>query len=128
LKLPTVSRGTASAANNKSLTECTEPQSSTKSRRNIICLKALLLGGWIYPEKWRGIDRKTSQVYPPLEGLPAFGALIFLSIPLHKAFKPFVYVLVSNLIFTQGPLRARVTPSEVEGERARDSDNKMSPG
>jgi hypothetical protein len=57
------------------LTEYTEPQSYIELRNNRICLKALLLGGRENPEQWGVNNRNTSK-------------LVFLLMPLHKAFKP----------------------------------------
>ena len=58
-----------------SLTEHAESESYIELRGNRICLKGLLTGGRKRPGQWRVHDRNTSK-------------LIFLSMPLHKAFKP----------------------------------------
>jgi hypothetical protein len=55
--------------------EYTEAQSNIELRGNMICLKALLLGGRENREQWGVHDRNTSK-------------LVFLSMPFHKAFKP----------------------------------------
>ncbi len=56
--------------------EHTESQSYIEFRGNMVSLKALLLGGRKLPEQWGVHDRNRSK-------------LIFLSMPLHKAFKPY---------------------------------------
>jgi hypothetical protein len=70
------------------------------------------------PSRWEaGNIRHNGEYMTEIQAsLPTFGGLVFLSMPLHEAFKPLVHILVSNLLFTQCSLRARV--NEVNGREA----------